>query len=132
MQRKDTQIDRLLVLDTSPFPDELELSKQNIVLRWRDANAEFSRPLTAEIQQCCDAMGITYRFKDEYIAEQNKLREKPSSLGRTELGRLISAVPEFTTGTTVQLPTTGYHTQMETANLVAGEAMLDLLERLSC
>lgn len=132
LQRKNRPIDRLLVLDTSPFPDEVELAKQDVVLRWRDANAEFSRPLTAEIQQCCDVMGISYRFKDEYIMEQNRLREKPSSLGRTELGRLISAVPEFANGTTVQLPTTGYHTQAETANLVAAEAMLDLLERMSC
>lgn len=127
-QRKDVQTDRLLVLDTSPFPDADELGKQDVVLRRRDANAQFSRSLTDEIAAICDHLSIQYRFKDEYIADLNADREKPLSLGRTELGRLINAVPEYVSGTTLQVPTIGYHTQLETANLSSIEKMLALIE----
>lgn len=127
-QRKNVQTKRLLVLDTSPFHDAEQLSMQDVVLRRRDANAEFSRSLTAELVDKCEQLDVTYRFKDEYIVNLNKSRDKPLSLGRTELGRLINAVPEYAGGTTLQLPTMGYHTQMETANLSAVNNMLHLLE----
>jgi putative aminopeptidase FrvX len=127
-QRKNVQTERLLVLDTSPFPDATELANQDVVLRRRDANAQFSQPLTEQLGEKCERLNIRYRFKDEYITDLNQRREKPLSLGRTELGRLIEAVPEFATGTTLQLPTMGYHTQMETANISAVEKMLLLLD----
>ncbi|OYP31139.1 peptidase M42 [Rhodopirellula sp. MGV] len=129
-QRHDQSTDRLIVLDTSPFPDMKEVGKQDVVLRWKDANGEFNRKLTKQIAVVCDEMSIRYCFKDEYIEAINKTREKPQSLGRTELGRLISALRETVQGTTIQLPTTAYHTQSETANRTAVEAMMSLLNRL--
>lgn len=130
-QRKNVSTDRLIVLDTSPFADEIEVAKQDVVLRNRDANASFSSPLTKELVQICTRKGISFRFKDDYISELNLQREKPLSLGRTELGRLINAVPDLVTGTTLQVPTTAYHTQTETANLSAVEAVMELLQTIA-
>lgn len=42
-------------------------------------------------------------------------RERPMSYGRTELGRLSAAPGGELTGTTLQIPTKGYHTTGETA-----------------
>jgi putative aminopeptidase FrvX len=58
----------------------------------------------------------------------NVTRSKPLSLGRTELGRLIAATDGQITGTTLQIPTTGYHTTSETASLRSVAAVLRLLE----
>ncbi|MFU7559444.1 peptidase M42 [Roseiconus sp. JC912] len=129
-QRHDKTTDQLIVLDTSPFPDMTEVGKQDVVLRWKDANGEFNREQTKRIAKQCDQMGIRYCFKDEYIESVNQSREKPLSLGRTELGRLISALGDSVQGTTIQLPTTAYHTQSETANRRAVDLMLELLEKL--
>ncbi|MDD5156516.1 peptidase M42 [Sulfurimonas sp.] len=110
--------DRLLVLDTSPYPDRQKAQMQDVVLRHGDASAEFNSPLTGEIERLCKKYKIMYSFKDSYIREKNKkLQEQglnPVSLGRTELGRLIVASGAEIQGTTLQIPTTGYHTTSET------------------
>ena len=49
------------------------------------------------------------------------------SLGRTELGRLIAATEGRISGTTLQIPTTGYHTAQETASLASVRAAIRLL-----
>lgn len=125
-QRYDLTTDRLIVLDTSPFPVEAFKDYQ-VVLRHRDANGEFDAALTQWVQDRCDGLGLTYCFKDEYIRQLNQTREKPMSLGRTELGRVMTATAGSIAGTTLQLPTTSYHTAQETATLDSFEAMLNLL-----
>jgi hypothetical protein len=65
--------------------------------------------------------------KDEWIERQNLLRGKTSSLGRTELGRLVAASGGQINGTTLQIPTTGYHTASETASLTSIAAAIGLL-----
>ncbi|MCR9294941.1 MAG: peptidase M42 [bacterium] len=129
-QRYDRETDRLIVLDTSPFPEMQDLDAQDVVFRRRDANAEFEPLLTEQLVTEAERLGITYRFKDTYISELNKNREKPLSLGRTELGRLMAALPGKARGTTLQLPTISYHTQTETAKLSAVQAMLTLIEEI--
>ncbi|MCM2370020.1 peptidase M42 [Aporhodopirellula aestuarii] len=130
-QRHNIRTNRLIVLDTSPFPTVDDLLIQDVVLRHRDANAEFDISLTAEIEKTCQELGITFRYKDTYIEKINLTREKPMSLGRTELGRLISASGGDIRGTTLQLPTSAYHTQLETARLSSVDATLKLLGRLT-
>lgn len=126
-QRFDLKTRRLIVLDTSPFPTTNDLSVQNVVLRNRDSVADFEPSITNELKLACEQTKISYRFKDEYVVEMNKNREKQSSIGRTELGRLIEASGGEITGTTLQLPTSSYHTQTETANLSSVHAVLCLL-----
>ena len=125
-QRRDIQTDRLIVLDTSPFPIE-ELEKQEVVLRNKDSMAEFDSEVTAKLVAACEQLGIRYRFKDRYVEDLNQNREKKASLGRTELGRVIAATDGAVRGTTLQLPTTSYHTASETAEMTSIAAMLRLL-----
>jgi putative aminopeptidase FrvX len=127
-QREQKTTRRLLVLDTSPYPTTESALAQDIVLRRKDASGMFCPIMTEEIQQRCHVLGITFSHKDVYVEELNKQREKPLSLGRTELGRLIAATSGQISGTTLQIPTTGYHTASETASLNSITAMLRLLE----
>jgi putative aminopeptidase FrvX len=100
---------------------------QQIVLRRKDASGLFASGITNEIEQKCLELGITYSYKDAYIEEQNRERIKPLSLGRTELGRLVVATDGNINGTTLQIPTTGYHTAEETASLASISAVINLL-----
>ena len=126
-QREGISTNRLLVLDTSPYPSCEAAEQQDLVLRKKDASGVFDESFTAEIANRCDALGISHAFKDEWIERQNMLREKPYSLGRTELGRLIAASGGQINGTTLQIPTTGYHTAEETASLSSIKAAIGLL-----
>jgi putative aminopeptidase FrvX len=98
-----------------------------VVLRRKDASALFAPEITVEIEQKCQELGISYSYKDAYIEAQNLERPKPLSLGRTELGRLAVASEGNINGTTLQIPTTGYHTAEETASLASIAAVIDLL-----
>lgn len=129
-QRQDLRTDRLVVLDTSPFPTLEDLSNQAVVLRSKDATASFDAAMTQRLRQLCDRLGIPYCFKDQYVETLNRTREKPSSLGRTELGRVIAATDGQLQGTTLQLPTSAYHTARETAEVASVRAMLQLLGEL--
>ena len=126
-QRHDMTTDQLIVLDTSPFPAIEDLDAQDVVLRNRDSNATFNAASTERLRKACERLGISFRFKDDYIIEMNRKREKQSSLGRTELGRLIAATNQRVSGTTLQLPTSSYHTHRETASMKCVDAMLRLL-----
>lgn len=124
-QQKTTQ--RLIVLDTSPYPTTETAEKQQLVLRRKDANGLFATGITTELEQRCNVLGITYSHKDTYVEALNVDRSKPLSLGRTELGRLVVATNGLINGTTLQIPTTGYHTTSETASLSSVIAALRLL-----
>lgn len=126
---------RLFVVDTSPFPDAEAANKQLLVLREKDANASFNKESTKCIEELCLNNNLSYLYKDRYVEADNKQLisrgEKPRSLGSTELGRIIAASNGFVDGTTIQIPTTGYHTMEETASEESIEAFLKLLTILS-
>ncbi|MCW8195683.1 peptidase M42 [Proteobacteria bacterium 005FR1] len=121
----------LIVVDTSPYPDRETADKQLVVLRQSDANAAFSPAITEKLQALCESMGISYSYKDAYIREKNKEAvaqgKSPQSLGSTEMGRIIAASNGLVLGTTLQIPTTGYHTMEECATLASCEAFIKLL-----
>ena len=127
LQRESISTHRLLVLDTSPYPDQATAALQDLVLREKDASGAFDPAFTSEIANRCDEIGIRHSYKDEWIEQQNLSREKPYSLGRTELGRLAAASDGQINGTTLQIPTTGYHTAKETASLSSIKASIALL-----
>ena len=133
-RRFDKTTNELLVLDTSPYPNREHADRQHIVLRHRDANAAFDSPLTERIERLCGELGISYSFKDRYLEEENKklaaAGEKTSSLGSTEMGRLVASSGGTIQGTTLQVPTTGYHTTSETVCVGAVAKMLDLMRAL--
>ncbi|MGB5997053.1 peptidase M42 [Marinomonas sp.] len=126
---------RLFVIDTSPFPSVASANEQQIVLREKDANATFNPETTQLIEALCVKSGISYLFKNRYAEAENKKREAnglpPSSIGSTELGRIIAASNGLVDGTTIQIPTTGYHTMHESASNDSVNAFLEILRRVS-
>lgn len=126
--------DNLLVLDTSPFETLSEAEKYDLVLRNLDANAVFDAERTKAIADTIQQDGHTMVFKDDYIETLNKTKQaagqSPYPLGATELGRIINASGGQITGTTLQMPSTGYHTMRETVPIKSVVAMIDVLEKL--
>lgn len=134
-RRFGSTTNHLIVVDTSPFPNLDDLPERLLVLRNRDANAEFNRELTAELATLCETLGIAAIYKDEYVAQLNARAPREGgdtlTLGSTELGRIVSASNGLVDGTTLQIPTSGYHTLGETARLSSVRAFLELLEALA-
>ncbi|MGJ8693689.1 MAG: peptidase M42 [Thalassotalea sp.] len=126
---------KLFVVDTSPFPDLQAANKQLLVLREKDATAEFNKDSTKFIAGLCQKNNLSYIFKDKYVEANNELLisrgQSPHSLGSTELGRIIAASNGLVDGTTIQIPTIGYHTMQESAAIASVEAFLALLTSLS-
>jgi putative aminopeptidase FrvX len=125
------QTNKLIVVDTSPYPDRATADQQQVVLRHRDANAEFNPETTAALEQVCQRLGVRYSFKDEYIEKKNQLLiaqgKSPTTLGSTEMGRIMAASKGLVLGSTLQIPTTGYHTMEETAAIDACQACLAVM-----
>ncbi len=125
----------LIVLDTSPYPTRDSAGQQQVVLRQRDANAPFNEALTRRLEDLCRSEHIAFSYKDRYIAAENEklmaAGQKPRSLGSTEMGRIIVASNGLVDGTTLQIPTTGYHTMHETAAISACDAFIRLLRAAS-
>lgn len=134
-RRFGSTTNRLIVVDTSPYPDRDEADKQQLVLRHKDANAEFDALLTEQLQAICEVYGHTCSYKDEYIDQKNAqlLLQglTPQSYGSTEMGRIIAASNGMVTGSTLQIPTTGYHTMEETASIASCQAFLTVLKRIA-
>lgn len=125
-RRFDGKTNDLIVVDTSPFPDRNSADNQQLVLRKKDANAEFDPATTDRIESLCQELGVSYLFKDEYIDALNTSAQATGgdiqSLGSTELGRIVAASGGFVQGTTLQIPTTGYHTMQESCSLSSNSA----------
>jgi putative aminopeptidase FrvX len=126
---------QLVVVDTSPFPDFATARQQHLVLRNRDANAPFNLQLTAQLAAVCRENGVSVMYKDAYVTAQNAellaRGEPPTSLGSTELGRIIAASNGLVDGTTLQIPTSGYHTLSESAPIESVTAFIRILSVLA-
>ncbi|GAB5382239.1 MAG: peptidase M42 [Aliiglaciecola sp.] len=133
-RRFGSTTNQLLVLDTSPYPDLNSAAKHNVILRRKDANSTFNQELTQRLANTCQALGLSYQYKDEYVESQNIVAlEKglpPASIGSTEMGRIIVASNKMVDGTTVQVATSGYHTLAEAAPKTSVKGFIDLLEHL--
>jgi putative aminopeptidase FrvX len=126
---------QLIVVDTSPYPDRKAADVQQVVLRRKDNHAHYNTETTNQLVKLCEQLDVSYSFKDAFVEQQNlELAAKglPSkSLGSTEMGRITLASNGFVHGTTLQIPTTGYHTMSETASIESCQAFLKLLTVLS-
>ncbi|MBU6229370.1 MAG: peptidase M42 [Cyanobacteria bacterium REEB459] len=127
-QRHRLATQRVVALDTSPYHNREAADEQWVTLRRKDASATFAAAITQELADRCADLAIPYSYKDDYIEAQNQHRPRPYSLGRTEMGRLIAATDGAISGTTLQIPTTEYHTPHETASLKAVAAVLRVLQ----
>lgn len=126
---------QLIVVDTSPFPDLESAAAQDLVLRHQDVNGQFNSTLTARLAELCDLNGWKYLFKDDYVNARNEQLvadgKEPISLGSTEMGRIIAASNGLVDGTTLQIPTSGYHTLSETAPIKSVATFLLLLVQIA-
>jgi putative aminopeptidase FrvX len=129
-RRFDISTDELLVLDTSPYNVVEDIQSLDIILRNRDENGVFRSPLKNKIKKICIENKINYHYKDAYLKNIMKQNGIKSSLGVTELGRIINATKGSIQGTTLQLPTIGYHTVKETTTKKSIESMLSILQKL--
>ncbi|MDK9693564.1 MAG: peptidase M42 [Sulfurimonas sp.] len=129
-RRFDIKTDELLVLDTSPYPTLEEIRNIDIVLRHRDSNAVFRSVLKNKIKKIAAKEKIKFSFKDTYLKNKMRKNGTAGSLGTTELGRLIHATKGEIQGTTLQIPTIGYHTVNETTTTRAIESMITVLKQL--
>lgn len=130
-RRFGNSTNQLIVVDTSPFPDMEAATAQHLVMRNKDANAAFNEDVTSRVAEICNRHDYTTMFKDVYVEEKNAAivarGGNPVSLGSTELGRIVAASQGVVDGTTLQVPTTGYHTLEEAAPLASVAAFLDVL-----
>ncbi|MBD3841843.1 MAG: peptidase M42 [Campylobacterales bacterium] len=129
-RRFDISTDELLVLDTSPYSKIDDILHLDIVLRNRDENGSFKSPLKQKIKKICIENGINYHYKDAYLKNIMAQSGKKGSLGVTELGRIIKATKNGIQGTTLQVPTIGYHTVEETATKKSVDKIVLILEHL--
>ena len=129
-RRFGSSTNQLIVVDTSPFPDRAAPEPGSVVLRHKDANATFNASLTGRLERLCRGNDIPFVFKDAFVEAQNAeltARGEPSrSLGVTELGRIIEASGGLVDGTTLQIPTTGYHTLTERTDVRSVQSFLRL------
>jgi putative aminopeptidase FrvX len=106
-----------------------------VVLRNKDANATFDPQLTQRLLSLCESRGVRFQMKDAYVEAMNvQLRsagEDARSRGSTEMGRIIRASNGLVDGTTLQIPTSGYHTMSESAPLASVKAFIDILTDLA-
>ncbi len=129
-KRFDLSTNELLVLDTSPYSSVEDITHLDIVLRNKDENAYFRSPLEAKIKKIVIENGINYHYKDAYLENIMASNNTKGSLGVTELGRIIDATKGEIQGTTLQIPTIGYHTVEETTTKKSIDTMLLILSKL--
>ena len=132
--KNNVTTNELLVLDTSPYDTRIEADIQQVVLRNRDANARFKSPVLKQLKNFCHKNSIDFSCKDTFIQEKNKIRKEKGlpllTLGSTELGRIVMESKGSIQGTTLQIPTTGYHTVEETASIKSVKTILYILSSL--
>jgi len=129
-RRFNLSTNELLVLDTSPYKNVEDINQLDVVLRNRDENGVFRSSLKNDIKSICIKNNINYHFKDAYLKNMMKQNGKKGSLGVTELGRIIHATKGSIQGTTLQLPTIGYHTVEETTTRKSIDSMILILQQL--
>lgn len=129
--RSNATTDELLVLDTSPYERLEDIANLELVFRNRDQNGYFRSPLKAKIKKLAIQKGIKYHYKDAYLKNKMAQQElQKGSIGVTELGQLIHASKGSIQGTTLQIPTIGYHTANETTYTKSIDAIVDILHAL--
>lgn len=106
---------KMYVLDSSPYPHGVEQSdKPHVILRHRDSYTTFDQELTKDLASRADSLGIPYMFKDQFVDEYNREWWHDLWYGSTELWAFLTRSPFQIPATTIQIPTTGYHTAHET------------------
>lgn len=116
LEQFNLETQNLLVLDTSPYHYEEPIDKGRVIFRNRDFSEGFNPALVAGLTKRCEALGLLYQMKDEFLLSIGK---EIHQIGSTELGRLIQNKAGRWSGATIQIPTMMYHTSSETTSVLA-------------
>ena len=127
LEQSDIETKELIIIDTSPYRESAPIEAGMVVLRNRDKSGIFDTTLTEKIKQRCADKLMPFQCKDEYLIN---LGTDINSLGSTELGRIIQNADNRWSGTTVQIPTTEYHTSYETTSRQSIENYFALLQNI--
>ncbi len=127
LEAKKIETKELVIIDTSPYREVAPIEMGAVVLRNRDKNAVFDETFTAKIKQRCIDKLIPFQFKDEYLTQ---LGVETKGLGSTELGRIVEKSNGRWSGTSIQIPTTEYHTSYETTNRDSIENFYFILQNI--
>lgn len=127
LERKKIETKNLIIIDTSPYREAAPVEGNLVVLRNRDKSAEFNKVLTEKIKQRAKDLLIPFQMKDEYFLSMGL---EIKDLGSTELGRIVQNSEGRWSGTTVQIPTTEYHTSYETTSRGCIESFYALLHNI--
>jgi putative aminopeptidase FrvX len=127
LEQQSIETKELIIIDTSPYREVAPVEGGVVVLRNRDKSAVFDTVLTEKIKQRCVDKLMPFQCKDEYLTD---LGTDINGLGSTELGRIIQNSDNRWSGTTVQIPTTEYHTSYETTSRESIENYFALLQNI--
>lgn len=127
LEKHNVETKKLIIIDTSPFREPDPADAGQITLRHCDKSADFDEVFTQKIKQRCIDLLIPFQFKDEYL---RAIGVEKYGLGSTELGRIIQNSDGRWSGTTVQIPTTEYHTSYETTSRSSIESYYALLHSI--
>lgn len=116
--KKEKTHPKLIVLDTSPYENFNNKDTGFLTLRHGDERGGFDNNLVEEIKNILEKNKIPFDFK-------------PSFLGRTELGQTSKKTNGKINGTTLQIPTTNYHTTYETTTIESLKNYLKSIEELN-
>jgi len=126
---------QLVVLDISRFDDSAAGLAGAVVLRRRDALADFHTGMIETLESAAREIGAPVIFKDGFVEAENAARARrglpQKSLGRTELGRIIAQSRGAYAGATLQIPTFTYHPNQESTSPQALVSCLATLQALT-
>lgn len=107
------QSKHLITVDVTPYQDAAAVDEGRVILRNKDALADFNPAVTARLRAYCAHANVPYEFKDEVIGAENVKLAESKTLGKTELGHIIKSSAGMLSGTTLQVPVINYHSNKE-------------------
>lgn len=107
------QSKHLITVDVTPYQDAAAVDEGRVILRNKDALADFNPAVTARLRAYCQRTNTPHEFKDEVIEAENAKLPEPKTLGKTELGHIVKESQGKINGTTLQVPVINYHSNKE-------------------
>lgn len=124
LDANEIETKELIVIDTSPYKEDMMIKEGRVTLRTRDKSSMFNLELCEKIRAQAEKLEIPYQVKDIVLLEQGV---EINGLGSTELGKISLNSDGRVNGATIQVPTLEYHTSSETTSRACIENYYKLL-----
>lgn len=116
--KKTKNFQNIITIDTSPYENLKFKEKGFLTLRKGDEYSNYNKEISKKIKQ---------NLKNKKIY----CHIKPSTNGRTELGKISKESKNKYNGTVIQLPTTNYHTTYETSTIESLENYIQIIKEIA-